>query len=948
MSETAAYRLLGEVESSRPLRAHAGVVSVSGWSLVAGLAEPPAVRLATAVGNLPLSSRKKRLDLPALLPGEPAAARCGFTIAGHLPEGVYLARLEAQLPDGSWSCFKSLSLVVEARPFTVGIESPAQTGKVSNRVEVEGWALDPRQAVEALTLRYGHQEIPCTLNRPRADVALTYPDSPHAARSGFKSKVILSAGRGPLRLRAKLADGSVALARTVLQIDVATDENHDAQIDFGASRIPLAIAQHAKPQPPPVKTDRPLNVLFLLPGSFASNSALHVAALANELCLAGHACAVAVPHDIETLAHHATPLFRGLLHREAESGVIFAGGRGPQVIHVWTTRENVRALAVKLRIRHGARVVVHLEDNEQEILALSLGRPVAELEKLSAAELARLVPADLTHPHHGREFLAKVDAVTVIIDKLRELVPAGRPCHTVWPAADARWFHTRSRPDDFRRPLETTPGETVLFYHGNVHAANAAEVRELYLAVLRLNQAGSPVKLIRTGLDQVDFLGSLAAETAPHVLSLGQILHHHHLPPLMALADIFVQPGWADAFNDYRFPSKLPEFFSIGRPVVLPRTNLGTSVRHGLDAYVLERADAAGITAAVTELRRDRALYDRLSSGALAFAAARFSWRRSAEALGEFYRTVCASTAPPPAVPPTRRIVVTGGRGRLASLIADHFSAKPHPVELCSRRSGEGFQPLANLTEASHLAGSGTLLHLAWSTLPATSEKGGGTEWQDDLPALEKILQAITTLPPASRPHFVFFSSGGTVYGSAPGRPSLETDPCQPIGCYGKAKRAAEAMIESHVARHGLDCAILRISNPYGYPVPRSRAQGIIPHAIRCAVEGQTLTLWGDGHARKDFLYYTDFLAAVEQIIARRLTGTFNVCAGESHSVREVIALVENHTAKKIALAPQSAPLWDVADSRLDNRKIVAATGWRPQVSFAEGIRRSVASYAAP
>ena len=136
MSETAAYRLLGEVEGFRPLRAHAGVVSIPGWSLVAGRAEPPAVRLTTAAGNLPLTSRNKRRDLPALLPGEPAAARCGFTISGYLPEGAYLARFEAQLPDGSWTCFKSLSLIVEARPFAFGIESPASAGKVNKRVEV--------------------------------------------------------------------------------------------------------------------------------------------------------------------------------------------------------------------------------------------------------------------------------------------------------------------------------------------------------------------------------------------------------------------------------------------------------------------------------------------------------------------------------------------------------------------------------------------------------------------------------------------------------------------------------------------------------------------------------------------------------------------------------------------------------------------------------------------
>jgi glycosyltransferase involved in cell wall biosynthesis len=173
-----------------------------------------------------------------------------------------------------------------------------------------------------------------------------------------------------------------------------------------------------------------------------------------------------------------------------------------------------------------------------------------------------------------------------------------------------------------------------------VHAANAVEMRELYAAVLQLNRGGTPVTLIRTGLDQVDFLGALAGEVAPHVLSLGQVLHHHHLPPLMALADIFVQPGESGAFNDYRFPSKLPEFFAIGRPVVLPRANLGTQVRHGIDGYVLDRADAAGIAAAVRELRREPALRARLSAGALAFAEQHFSWRRSAEALAKFYQTL--------------------------------------------------------------------------------------------------------------------------------------------------------------------------------------------------------------------------------------------------------------------------------------------------------------------
>lgn len=299
----------------------------------------------------------------------------------------------------------------------------------------------------------------------------------------------------------------------------------------------------------------------------------------------------------------------------------------------------------------------------------------------------------------------------------------------------------------------------------------------------------------------------------------------------------------------------------------------------------------------------------------------------------------------PLSLPPPTRLAVTGGRGRLASLLADHFRAPMHEVTLFSRSGGTGFRPSVEL--AAHLPTTNVVLHTAWSTLPATSEKGAGTEWQDDLPALENILQAMAALPAVQRPHFVFFSSGGTVYGNAPGRPSIETDTCRPIGWYGRAKRAAEELIERYSAQHELACTILRISNPYGYPVPKSRVQGIIPHAMRCAVEDQPLTLWGDGHAKKDFLYYTDFLSAVEQIITRRLTGTFNLSHGESHSVHEIIALVEQHTEKKISLLFQPAPAWDVQDSRLDNQRLTAAIGWRPQVLLDEGVRRSAAGYAA-
>ncbi len=295
----------------------------------------------------------------------------------------------------------------------------------------------------------------------------------------------------------------------------------------------------------------------------------------------------------------------------------------------------------------------------------------------------------------------------------------------------------------------------------------------------------------------------------------------------------------------------------------------------------------------------------------------------------------------------SQRIFVTGGRGRLASLVSDHFRAPAYATTLFSRQGDAGFQPLARLLDPTVLAGADVILHLAWSSLPATSEQQPGLEERSDLPFLGHLLDALASGPATRRVRLVFFSSGGAVYGNAPGRPNREDDQCAPIGAYGRGKLAAEQLIRARAARDGLATTVLRISNPYGYPVPRGRAQGLIPHALRCGVGGEPLTLWGDGSARKDFLYYTDFLSALEAVLAAGLDGTFNLSAGESHRVDEVIRFVETEIGRPILLQRTPAPAWDVHDSLLENVKLANATGWRPQVPLAEGIRRAAVGYAA-
>jgi glycosyltransferase involved in cell wall biosynthesis len=164
-------------------------------------------------------------------------------------------------------------------------------------------------------------------------------------------------------------------------------------------------------------------------------------------------------------------------------------------------------------------------------------------------------------------------------------------------------------------------------------------VRSVYLAAAILDREGTPARLIRTGRDFCSFLGPHEEWTHRISIELGHV-PYQEIPALLNLADALVQPGTGNAFNEFRLPGKLPEFFAMGRPVIVPRTNVGRFVRHGVDAWVLDKVDALGIVDTVRELHANRELSDRLGEGAVSFAREYFDWQKNAGELAKFYETV--------------------------------------------------------------------------------------------------------------------------------------------------------------------------------------------------------------------------------------------------------------------------------------------------------------------
>lgn len=631
------------IETPHPFQPAPGYFRLEGWALIPGARTPTRTRIRVGDRIFEPESVTSRPDVAAAFPTDTHALTSGFCYICYLPVGLHLGSLEASIDGIDWEPFRALSIPVSSHPLLGAFEQPAPGILITEPVRIEGWCFHPEFEIAAVTMRFGNIDVSCDYGVERADVAARFPHHASARRSGFITSENLPRGTGKLTLRVEMHCGRTYFLESGLRARIRNGTD-STRPPLSAVRTPLtvppaiyggSVAAGSTPRPNP----GPRNVLFALYGDFTCNSALHVAALANELIELGYDCVVAGPSHKETITTLPRARFMALEFAELPNlPEYFVDHRGPALVHAWTPRENVRQFAEDVRSQYDVPVFVHLEDNEAAILESALGRPIAELVDLSSGELDSVVPPHLSHPHRANEFLRRAAGVTTIVDKLRELIPDRVPALTFWPAADSAFYFPRPINHELRRSLGLLPTDTVLFYHGNVHAANAAEVSSLYGAVALLNQRGRPTYLIRTGRDDEGLMSASEEAIRSRLIHLGFIAGARFIPDLMHLADYFVQPGRPSAFNDYRFPSKLPEFFAIGRPVILPRSNLGTVVRHGQDAFVLPDANAESIAGAVLQLQADPGLTARLSTGAIAFAAREFSWKASAKRLLEFYR----------------------------------------------------------------------------------------------------------------------------------------------------------------------------------------------------------------------------------------------------------------------------------------------------------------------
>jgi len=377
-----------------------------------------------------------------------------------------------------------------------------------------------------------------------------------------------------------------------------------------------------------------MKILFINHHHLNSNSGIHIFNLANQLTLLGVECGVCVPEQKDAVRALGTPLFEVIDIDDVRTN---RKNWKSDIIHAWTPRESVRLLTLELLETYNCPYIVHLEDNEEALVKAATGMSNSSINKLSITQLDRIIPPHMVHPKRYRDFLKEASGFSLLLDKLHEFCPPDIPYVVFWPGYEEGIDWALPPDTKFKKQLGIEPNEHVVVYTGNVHPANRKELFSLYLAVGLLNRKGIRTRIVRTGHDFVPLIEKPLEIINDFCISLGYV-ERSELPTVLSIADALVQPGKADEFNNYRFPSKLPEYFATGKPVILPATNIGRYLKDGEECFLLRDGHALEIATKLEILFKDQGLRKKIGEGGRRFAENNLKWADSANTLYKFYQ----------------------------------------------------------------------------------------------------------------------------------------------------------------------------------------------------------------------------------------------------------------------------------------------------------------------
>jgi dTDP-glucose 4,6-dehydratase len=191
-----------------------------------------------------------------------------------------------------------------------------------------------------------------------------------------------------------------------------------------------------------------------------------------------------------------------------------------------------------------------------------------------------------------------------------------------------------------------------------------------------------------------------------------------------------------------------------------------------------------------------------------------------------------------------------------------------------------------------------------------------------------------------------FLASTSECYGDPDVSPQPESywghvNPVGPRGVYDEAKRFAEAMTMAYHRYHGVDTRIVRIFNTYG---PRMRLNDgrALPNFLYQALNGEPITVYGDGKQTRSFCYVSDLIEGIYRLLESNEHEPTNIGNPHEITILEFAERVRKLVGAKTPIVFHPLPQDDPKQRCPDISKARRILQWEPKVDLADGLRRTL------
>ena len=191
-------------------------------------------------------------------------------------------------------------------------------------------------------------------------------------------------------------------------------------------------------------------------------------------------------------------------------------------------------------------------------------------------------------------------------------------------------------------------------------------------------------------------------------------------------------------------------------------------------------------------------------------------------------------------------------------------------------------------------------------------------------------------------------ASSSAVYGDDPAMPKVEGREGKPLSPYGVSKFVDEKYAQVFHALHGMNAVALRYFNVFGpRQDPTSEYSAVIPLFITKMLRAERPTIYGDGQQSRDFIFVGDVVRAnLAAAGSPSAAGeAINVACGVGTTVNALLDAVNNSLGTKIKAVHAAPRPGDILHSTADITKARRLMAYTPGLSFAEGLKETVAWY---